>query len=34
VSALLKLAATVGLHVLEEWDHAGRVFVCVTTPGT
>jgi hypothetical protein len=34
VSALLELAAAVGLHVLEEWDHAGRVFVAVTTPVT
>jgi len=34
VSALLELAAAVGLHVLEEWDHAGRVFVSVTTPVT
>jgi SAM-dependent methyltransferase len=35
VSALLELAAAAGLAFLEEWDHAGRVFVCVTTtPGT
>jgi len=34
VSALLKLAAAVGLRVLEEWDRAGRAFVSVTTPGT
>jgi len=34
VSALLELAAAVGLRVLEEWDHAGRVFVSVTTPVT
>jgi hypothetical protein len=34
VSALLELAAAAGLHVLEEWDHADRVFVSVTTPGT
>jgi SAM-dependent methyltransferase len=31
-SALLRLAAAVGLHFLEEWDHAGRVFVSVATP--
>jgi hypothetical protein len=34
VSALVKLAAAAGLHFLEEWDQAGRVFVSVTTPGT
>jgi hypothetical protein len=31
-SALVRLAATAGLHLLEEWEHAGRVFVSVTTP--
>jgi SAM-dependent methyltransferase len=31
-SALLRLAAAAGLHLLEEWDHAGRVFVSVATP--
>jgi SAM-dependent methyltransferase len=30
-SALLRLAAAAGLHLLEEWDHAGRVFVSVAT---
>jgi SAM-dependent methyltransferase len=30
--ALLRLAAAAGLHLHEEWDHAGRVFVSVATP--
>jgi SAM-dependent methyltransferase len=32
VSALLTLAAAAGLKFAEEWQHAGRVFVSVTTP--
>jgi SAM-dependent methyltransferase len=31
VSALLKLAAAADLELVEEWQHAGRVFVSVTT---
>jgi SAM-dependent methyltransferase len=30
-SALLRLAAAAGLTLFEEWQHAGRVFVSVTT---
>ena len=30
VSALLELAAPAGLHLLEEWNHAGRAFVALT----
>jgi SAM-dependent methyltransferase len=29
VSALIKLAAAVGLHLLDEWTHLGRPFICV-----
>jgi hypothetical protein len=31
VSAVLTLAAAAGLELVEEWQHAGRVFVSVTT---
>ena len=29
-AALLRATADAGLHVVEQWQHAGRAFVCAT----